>query len=54
MNVELQILKHLVRDAHPTVAIVDNTARLREMGGEIKKNMFANDIRELSSLFHIP
>lgn len=23
MDVELQILKHLARDAHPTVAIVD-------------------------------
>lgn len=37
MDVELQILKHLPRDAHPTVAIIDgcdlNLIQTREQQG---------------------
>ncbi|MBD2739882.1 hypothetical protein H6H03_39675, partial [Nostoc paludosum FACHB-159] len=37
MDVELQILKHLARDAHPTVAIVDEyCAEYKELFKEVR------------------
>ena len=37
MDVELQILKHLVRDAHPTVAIVDEyCAEYKDLFKEVR------------------
>lgn len=37
MDVELQILKHLARDAHPTVAIVDEyCAEYRDLFKEVR------------------
>lgn len=37
MDVELQILKHLPRDAHPTVAIIDTyCAEYRELFKEVR------------------
>ncbi len=37
MDNELQILKHLPRDAHPTVAIIDNCcAEYRELFKEVR------------------
>ena len=37
MDVELQILKHLARDAHPTVAIIDSyCAEYRELFKEVR------------------
>ena len=37
MDVELQILKHLPRDAHPTVAIIDEyCAEYRDLFKEVR------------------
>jgi hypothetical protein len=37
MDVELQILKHLARDAHPTVAIVDEyCAEYKDLFKEVR------------------
>ena len=41
MNIELQILKHLARDAHPTVSIVDEyCVQYREIFKQVKNYQY--------------
>ncbi len=46
MDVELQILKHLARDAHPTVAIIDKYCAQSKYRTKIVKS---GESRQISS-----